>query len=85
MGPAQAQTSPAPTDNPIISSAEIRELLEAAKATAKATRDNVDYNRVVPDILFQILTKLDKIENKLDKIENALKRNRATRTRARQS
>jgi hypothetical protein len=85
-GSAQAQTSSAPAaDNPAMSSAEIRELLDAAKATAKATRENVDYIRVVPDILFQILTKLDKIENKLDKIENALKRDQPTRTRARQS
>jgi hypothetical protein len=38
---------------------------------------------VVPDLLFQILTKLDKLENKLDKIENALKRDQAARARAR--
>jgi hypothetical protein len=30
---------------------------------------------VVPDILTQILIKLDKIENKLDKVENAVKAN----------
>jgi len=69
--PANAQTSPAPTG--AVSPAEIRELLDAAKATAKASRENVDYSRVVPDILFQILAKLDKIETKLDKMENALK------------
>ena len=53
--------------------ADIRELLEAAKASAKAARESVDYARVTPDILTQILAKLDKIENKLDKIENAVK------------
>ena len=66
-----------------LSTAEVRELLDAAKATAKAARENVDYNRVVPDLLFQILTKLDKLENKLDKIENAIKRDQAARPRAR--
>ena len=66
MGPALAQQSSQ-------SDAETRELLEAARATAKAARENVEYARVVPDILTQILTKLDKIENKLDKIENAVK------------
>lgn len=65
--PAQAQTSPPP------SSEETRELLEAAKATAKATRESLDYVRVTPDLLYQILAKLDKIENKLDKVENAIK------------
>jgi hypothetical protein len=67
VSPALAQTEPAP------SSAEMRELLEAAKATAKASRENVDYARVTPDLLYQILAKLDKVENKLDKIENAIK------------
>ena len=52
---------------------ETRALLDAASATAKATRELVDYTRVVPDILTQILTKLDKIEDKLDKIDTALK------------
>jgi hypothetical protein len=66
--PALAQTEPAPA------STETRELLEAAKATAKATRENLDYARVTPDLLYQILAKLDKLENKLDKIENAIKR-----------
>jgi hypothetical protein len=28
---------------------------------------------VTPDLLYQILAKLDKVENKLDKIENAIK------------
>jgi hypothetical protein len=41
----------------------MRELLEAARATAKASRESVDHGRVVPDILQQILAKLDKIEN----------------------
>ncbi len=66
-----AQTPAAPA--PAMSGAEIRELLDAAKATAKASRENVDYIRVVPDVLYQILAKLDKVENKLDKIENELK------------
>ena len=66
-GPALAQSSPAP------SQAEMRELIDAAKATAKASRENVDYSRTVPDILTQILAKLDKLENKLDKVENAIK------------
>jgi hypothetical protein len=64
QGPAQPGAS---------SEAEMRELVEAAKATAKATRDMADSSRVTPDILTQILTKLDKLEDKLDKIENALK------------
>ena len=72
-GPGQAQAPAAGA----MSEAEVRELLDAARATAKATRENVDYNRVVPDILTQVLTKLDKIEDKLDRIENALKPGRA--------
>ncbi len=64
---ALAQPGPAPSE------AETRELLEAARATAKAARENVEYARVVPDILTQILAKLDKIEDKLDKVENAVK------------
>ncbi len=66
-GAAQAQQGPASPE------ADTRELLEAARATAKAARENVDYARVVPDILTQILAKLDKIEDKLDKVENAIK------------
>jgi phage tail sheath gpL-like len=66
-----------------LSTGEIRELLEAAKATAKAARENVDYNRVVPDLLFQMLTKLDKLEDKLDKVENAVKRDQAARAKGR--
>jgi hypothetical protein len=83
-GYAQAQSSPTPpVEGSTISSAEIRELLDATKATAKAARENVDYARVVPDILFQILAKLDKIEDKLDKVETAVKRDQAARAKAR--
>ena len=69
---AEAQTAAAPDAAPM-SPADMRELVEASKATAKATRESLDYVRVTPDILTQILAKLDKIENKLDKIENAIK------------
>jgi hypothetical protein len=77
IGPAQAQQSPAPTDP------DTRELLEAARATAKAARENVDHARVVPDILTQILAKLDKIEDKLGKVEDAIKADRPRRANAR--
>lgn len=75
---AQVQYSPPPAVDPApsqgaLSPAEIRALLDAAQATAKATRESVDYVRVMPDILTQILAKLDKLENKLDKIEDVLK------------
>jgi hypothetical protein len=74
---ASAQTVAAPAaDNAPVSRAEIRELIEAAQVTAKAARENVDYTRVVPDLLYQILAKLDKIEDKLDKVENAVKSGR---------
>lgn len=53
------------------SRAELEDLVEASRAIAKSTREGVDYARVVPDILQQILAKLDKIENKLDKLETA--------------
>ena len=66
--PAQAQT-PAPLAG--TSDGDMRALLDAARATATATRESVEHSRVVPDILTQILTKLDKIENKLDKIEGS--------------
>ena len=73
--PVQAQTAPA------LSEADTRELIEAAKATAKATRETVDYVRVTPDILHQILAKLDKLEDKLDKVENAVKAQQGRRGR----
>jgi hypothetical protein len=73
--PAGAQTAPA------LSEADTRELIEAAKATAKATRETVDYARVTPDILHQILAKLDKLEDKLDKVENAVKAQQGRRGR----
>ena len=41
---------------------EMRELVEAAKATAKAAREGADSAQVVPDILTQVLAKLDKLE-----------------------
>ena len=62
-GSATAQTAPA------LSQADTRELIEGAKAT----RETVTYVSVTPDLLHQILTKLDKLEGKLDKVENALK------------
>lgn len=68
--PAVAQPAGEPT--PGLTQAEMRELLEAVKATARASRENVDHSRATPDLLFQILSKLDKLENKLDKIENLL-------------
>jgi hypothetical protein len=71
-----APASPAPA-SPGPASFDMRELLDAAKATAKATRDNLDYAKVTPDLLYQILTKLDKIEDKLDKVETAIKRENA--------
>lgn len=76
-GSAHAQQSPIRPD------AETRELLEAARATAKAARENVDYARVVPDILTQILAKLDKIEDKLGKVEDAIKDGRPRRATGR--
>ncbi len=66
-------TAPAHAQATAPSSEETRELVEAAKATAKATRESLEYVRVTPDILHQILAKLDKLENKLDKVENAIK------------
>ena len=76
-----ALATPAAAQAPAPSSDETRELLEAAKATAKATRDSLDYVRVTPDLLYQILAKLDKVEGKLDKIENAIKDGNARRPR----
>lgn len=75
--PAGAQPGPA------ASTREMRELVDAAKASAKAAQENVEYARVVPDVLTQILAKLDKLENKLDKIENAIKRETPARPAAR--
>ena len=73
LGPAQAQTGA------MLPEADVRELIEAAKATAKATRENVDYARVTPDLLTQILAKLDKIEDKLGRLEDAVRRDNAPR------
>ena len=73
--PAAAQTAST------LSQASTRELIDAAKATAKATRESLDYARVTPDILHQILAKLDKLEGKLDKVENAVKAQQAKRGR----
>ena len=75
VGPAAAQTAPA------LSQADTRELIDAAKATAKATQESVEYARVTPDILHQILAKLDKLEGKLDKVENAVKAQQGKRVR----
>lgn len=52
---------------------DMREAIAQLREIAKGTRENVDYSRVVPDILTQILAKLDKLEDKLDKVENAVK------------
>ena len=78
-GPAAAQ-APA-GQGAALSEADTRELIEAAKATAKATRESVEYARVTPDILHQILAKLDKLEDKLDKVENAVKAQQRSRPR----
>ncbi|WP_262273453.1 hypothetical protein [Microvirga yunnanensis] len=80
---SQAQTGPSPSESTNLSRADIRELIDATKAAAKASRENVDYNRVIPDILTQILAKLDKFEDKLDKVENSIKRTQPTRATAR--
>ena len=71
-GQAMGQSSPPPSPEAVTRS-EVRELIEAAQATAKASRENVDYARVVPDLLYQILAKLDKIEDKLDRVDTTLK------------
>ncbi|HEV2564478.1 MAG TPA: hypothetical protein VGU19_05295 [Microvirga sp.] len=81
---ALGQTSPAPASDTVAATrSEMRELIEAAQATAKASRENVDHSRVVPDLLYQILTKLDKIEDKLDKVETTLKETQASASRRR--
>ena len=74
VAPALAQTGAAPPE------ADLRELVEAARATAKATRESVDYARVTPDILTQILAKLDKIEDKLGRVEDAIRRDAPRRS-----
>ena len=73
LAPAQAQTGAA------LAEADLRELIDAAKATAKASRESVDYARVTPDILTQILAKLDKIEDKLARVEDAIRRDNPRR------
>lgn len=75
------EVEPKPAAPGTMSQAEIRELIEASQATAKATREAVDYARVTPDLLTQILAKLDKLEDKLDKVENAIKGTAQTRRR----
>lgn len=81
---ALGQTSPAPASDAMAATrTEMRELIEAAQATAKASRENVDHSRVVPDLLYQILAKLDKIEDKLDKVETTLKATQASSSRKR--
>jgi hypothetical protein len=74
VSPALAQTGAA------LPEADLRELVEAAKATAKATREGVDQARVTPDILTQILVKLDKIEDKLVRVEDAIRRDAPRRS-----
>lgn len=81
---ALSQTGPAPANDAVTATrTEMRELIEATQAAAKASRENVDYARVVPDLLYQILTKLDKIEDKLDKVETTLKATQAATSRKR--
>src|SRR3954464_4010115 len=73
-GPALAQSTTPQAGAPQagLGEADIRELLEAAKESAKAARETVDYVRVTPDLPTQILAKVDKIENNLDKIAHAV-------------
>ena len=75
VAPPAPRTTPAPPATPLASApgGEMRELLDTARAIAKSTQDTVEYGRVVPDILTQVLAKLDKLENKLDKIEDLLR------------
>ena len=81
---ALGQTSPVPANDAVTASrADMRELIEATQAVAKASRENVDHARVVPELLYQILTKLDKIEDKLDKVETTLKATQAAAARKR--
>ena len=69
---ARAQTA-TPSAGAGLTADDVRALIEASQATAKATREGVDYGRVVPDILTQVLAKLDKIEDKLARIEDLQK------------
>ena len=71
--PKAGVTMAAAQDEMAPKGAEMHDLVDAMRATAKATRESVDYGRVVPDLLTQILAKLDKVEDKLDRIEVALK------------
>ena len=73
---AQAQRTDALTRE------DVQALRASAEVTAKSTRETVEYVRVTPDLLHQILAKLDKIENKLDKLEN-LQRAASSRGRTR--
>lgn len=77
--PPAPASSGTPAGAGAMSGQDMRELLDAARATAKATRESVDYGRVVPDILQQILAKLDKIEDKVDRIDGDLKEGRGRR------
>ena len=80
-GQAAGQTAAPSNDAVAASRTDMRELIEATQAVAKASRENVDHARVVPDLLYQILTKLDKIETKLDKVETILKETQASARR----
>ncbi|HMO30120.1 hypothetical protein [Enterovirga sp.] len=76
---AQGQPAAEPQQQGAFTPADVQALLEAARETAKATRESVDYVRVTPDLLSQILAKLDKLEDKLDKVENAIKAQKGRR------
>lgn len=60
------------TTPPATGTGDMREMVDLMRAAATAARESVDYQRVVPDILTQILTKLDKLEDKLGKVEAAI-------------
>jgi hypothetical protein len=77
--PSPVPPGPPTASGPVAPASDMRDLVEAARATAKSTREAVEYGRVVPDLLTQVLAKLDKIEDKLDKVENAVKAQRARR------
>ena len=76
MGTAVAQT-PAP-EPPAAAGSELRELIAISREIARTNREGVDYGRVVPDLLTQILAKLDKLEDKLDRIDTKLGERRPT-------